>query len=305
MRDRQYTPRVPEQAVAWQNQVRDELFRLLFLKDLVLGATPIPFRAQVSSSQEQATHVVEEIEINSTPGRRIRIVLTLPRPAVQGAPAVVCVHGHGGDRFVVYDSESIYHGFARRLAESGMVTISADVGQHEVYEPGRTLMGERLWDLMRCVDYLVGLIQVDASRIGCCGLSLGGEMTMWLGAMDPRVAATVSSGFLTTMDQMEQNHCMCWKFPGLRELIDYADIYSLIAPRPLLCQNGLKEPADGFTVPLARKAMEEVRLIYDGFGGRDQALLDVHPGGHEIYLPTILAFFRRFLRPHEGPSQQA
>ena len=25
------------------------------------------------------------------------------------------------------------------------------------------------------------------------------------------------------MDQMEKNHCMCWKFPGLRELVDYKE----------------------------------------------------------------------------------
>ena len=44
-------------------------------------------------------------------------------------------------------------------------------------------MGERLWDLMRCVECLASLPQVDASRLGCAGLSLGGEMAMWLGAM--------------------------------------------------------------------------------------------------------------------------
>lgn len=53
-------------------------------------------------------------------------------------------------------------------------------------------MAERLWDLMRCVDYLQSMPQVDDSRIGCAGLSLGGEMAMWLGAMDERIAATVS-----------------------------------------------------------------------------------------------------------------
>jgi hypothetical protein len=207
------------------------------------------------------------------------------------------VHGHGGDRFAPYDSASIYHGFAAELAARGFVTISTDVGQHEVYEKGRTLMGERLWDLMRCVDYLEGVTQVDASRIGCCGLSLGGEMTMWLGAMDRRLSATVSAGFLTTMDQMEQNHCMCWKFAGLRELVDYADIYSLIAPRPLMCQNGLQEPSDQFCVPLAREAMAEIRAIYDDLGEPDRVVLDVHPGEHEIHLPAVLAFCERFLRP--------
>jgi hypothetical protein len=154
------------------------------------------------------------------------VIVTIPEDAKGARPAVVCIHGHGGDRTSTYDKASPYKGFATELAERGVVTIAANVGQHEVYEPDeRILMGERLWDLMRCVDYLETLPEVDKGRIGCAGLSLGGEMAMWLGAMDTRIQTTVSSGFLTVMDQMEQNHCICWKFDGLRELVDFADIF--------------------------------------------------------------------------------
>jgi len=172
----------------------------------------------------------------------------------------------------------------------GFIAISTDVGRHEVYEPGRTLMGERLWDLMRCVDYLESLPEVDSARIGCAGLSLGGEMAMWLAAMDERIAATVSAGFLTLMDQMEQNHCMCWKFDGLREVVDFPDIYSIIAPRPLQCQNGHKEPPTQFTVAIAQEAMGQIRLIYKDLGATEDAVLEVHDGGHEIALDQLLEF---------------
>ena len=156
-------------------------------------------------------------------------------------------------------------------------------------------MGERLWDLQRCVDYLEAMPEVDRKRIGCAGLSLGGEMAMWLGAMDERIAATVSAGFLTVMDQMEQNHCLCWKFDGLRELVDFADIYSMIAPRPLMCQNGLLEPETQFYVPLAKKAMKEIRVAYSDFECPEKMLLQIHDGGHEIDLPSLLSFFEDHL----------
>ena len=163
-------------------------------------------------------------------------------------------------------------------------------------------MGERLWDVMRCVDYIESLSGVDRTRIGCAGLSLGGEMAMWLGAMDERIAATVSAGFLTTMDHMEQNHCMCWKFPGLRELVDFADIYALTAPRPLQCQNGLREPQSQFYVPLARQAMEEVRTIYRDMDRPENVTLDVHDEGHVIDLPALLYFFATHL--HSNGQRQ-
>ena len=120
-------------------------------------------------------------------------------------------------------------------------------------------------------------------------------MAMWLGAMDERIAATVSSGFLTTMDQMEQNHCMCWKFEGLRELVDFADIYSLIAPRPLQCQNGMLEPPSQFYVPLARKAMEEIAVTYRNLGRPENITLNVHEQGHVIDLPGLVYFLDKHL----------
>lgn len=297
LRQMKYSSRPKPQAVLWQRDVRAKLFGTLHLTDLVGCEQPIPFAPKIVATTRHDTFTEKEIEINSTPGRRIKIILTLPHSSNGPFPAVVCIHGHGGNRRVVYDSSTIYKGFATALASRNYVTISADVGQHNVCEPGRQLMGERLWDVMRCVDYLESLAEVDRARIGCAGLSLGGEMTMWLGAMDPRLKATVSAGFLTVMDQMEQKHCLCWKFDGLRELADYADIYSLIAPRALECQNGLKEGPTQFYVPIARKAMQEIDVIYADLGQSDNATLRVHEGGHEIDLPSLLAFFDKHLSP--------
>ena len=255
----------------------------------------IGFEAKELSAKRRDGYTLKELEIRSTPGRRIKVLLTIPQGKGGPFPAVVCIHGHGGNRHTVYDNRKQYKCFAAELAAAGAVTISADVGQHKVYEKNRILMGERLWDLMRCVDYLASLPEVDKRRIGCGGLSLGGEMAMWLGAMDTRVVATVSAGFLTTMDHMEKNHCLCWKFPGLRERVDYADIYSLIAPRALQCQNGLKEGRTQFYVPLARQAMQEIQTIYADFRATPNLGLDVHKGGHEIDLPALMAFFENHL----------
>ena len=293
-----YSPRPAGEARQWQARVRAELSSLLQLDDLLSARQSLALEPVILGSEDRAGYRLQEVEIRSTAARTIRLLVTLPEPgAGRPAPAVVCIHGHGGDRRSVHDEGSIYKGFAAALAGRGFVTGAADVGQHEVYEPGRTLMGERLWDLTRCVDYLASLDAVDSSRIGCAGLSLGGEMAMWLGAMDPRIAATVSSGFLTMMDQMESNHCLCWKFPGLRERVDFPDIYSLIAPRPLQCQNGLREDRTQFYVPLARQAMAEILPAYRDLGAPDAAALDVHDGGHEIDLPALLAFLETHLQP--------
>ncbi|MHC4425247.1 MAG: dienelactone hydrolase family protein [Planctomycetota bacterium] len=306
-RSMRYTSRSADGAKAWQKDVRARLFQLLKTDDLIPKRGSIPFSPKELHCEDRGTYHIREIEINSTSDRRIRIVVTVPSAEEGPVPAVVCIGGHGSNLHSPYDhqtvareglktkSDSIYKGFGTVLSTMGYVTISTTASQHEVYEKGRLLMGERLWDLIRCVDYLQSMPEVDHRRIGCAGLSLGGEMAMWLGAMDERIAAAVSAGFLTTMDHMEQNHCMCWKFEGLRELVDYADIYSLIAPRPLQCQNGILEPASQFYVPLARRAMEEIRAIYKDLGKPENVVLDVHEEGHVIDLPGLLYFFEKHL----------
>lgn len=295
LRTMKYTSRSEKDAGIWQNDLRAKLFNILKMDDLSARKKTIALNPKEISSEDKGEYLLKEIEINSTKDRRIRVILTTPKNTKGLFPAVVSIHGHGGKQLSVYDKSSIYKGFAAELAAKNYVTIATVVSQHEIYEKDRMLMGERLWDLMRCVDYLQSLSMVDKNRIGCAGLSLGGEMAMWLGAMDVRINATVSSGFLTKMDQMEQNHCMCWKFPGLRELVDYADIYSLIAPRPLMCQNGLKEPLNDFTVPLAQAALKEIQVIYTDFKKPENATLVAHVGAHEIDLPSLLSFFDKNL----------
>jgi len=318
LRGMKYTSRSLAQAAAWQQDVRAKLWPLLKLDDLIADRASIALNPTQISAEKKDGYELQEIEINSTPTRRIKVLVArpaaktgtvadqpdrglhpssaIPSAPVSSRPAVVCIHGHSGTRRIVYDADSLYRGFAAALAKRGYITIAADVCQHAVYEAERTLMGERLWDLMRCVDYLESLPEVDQSRIGCAGLSLGGEMAMWLGAMDTRIAATLSSGFLTRMDQMERNHCMCWKFDGLRELVDFADIYSLTAPRALLCQNGLQEPLSQFPVSLAADALGEIGLIYTDYGQPQNAALQAHLEGHIIHLPGLLAFFEENLR---------
>ncbi len=291
--------KIPESSVekdtiiVWQEKVRNNLSRQLSLPEV----KPISFDEKKIKEEKHTGWKLEEREIQSTLQRRIRICLAVPDNIEEKkCPALVCVHGHGGNRYSAFEKEPTpYHCFGRILAQNGFVVITTDVGQHEVYEKERTLMGERLWDLMRCVDYLEILPFVDASRIGCVGLSLGGEMSMWLGAMDTRIKATVVCGFLTYMDQMEKNHCLCWKFEGLRELVDFPDIYALIAPRALQCQNGAKEPPDQFPPSLAQKAWGEITPVYKVFNAEDKTELVIHPGGHEIDIDAMMKFLKEHL----------
>ena len=292
----------PAELEARQAESRHLLFELLKTADLEKrreeSPSAIPFHVKVLNTEDKPGYTRQETEFDSTPTRRIKAIVTTPKELTGRAPAVVCIHGHGGNRNIVYDRSSLYRGFADELASRGYVTISTDVGQHEVYEEGRTLMGERLWDVLRCADYVSILKSVDSDRMGCAGLSLGGEMAMWLGAMDPRMKVTVSSGFLTTVENLQNGHCMCWDFPGFTENFDFCDIYGLIAPRALLCQIGEKETAPGgFPPTLAYEAMAGIQRAYAIGANGHRARLDIHPEGHVFETVGGCEFIDKVLRP--------
>jgi len=153
-------------------------------------------------------------------------------------------------------------------------------------------MGERTWDCLCALDYLASRPDVDPERLAVAGISLGGETTMYVAALDERLKLVDSSGWLTTVENMKNGHCLCYNFPGLEERFDFSDIFSLIAPRSLVCENGTLERAGGgFPVEIAQEALREIRRAYKVFGAEDKVQLDVHPGGHvfsgRLFFPQL------------------
>ena len=58
------------------------------------------------------------------------------------------------------------------LAE-GWVVLSVDIASHSLRSSGQPLMGQRVADMLAGVSILAARPEVDASRLGTVGLSLG------------------------------------------------------------------------------------------------------------------------------------
>ena len=72
---------------------------------------------------------------------------------------------------------------------------------------GTTWPGVFLREDQRALDILAARPEVDASRIGCCGLSGGGLRTAYLGGLDPRIQCAVSVGFMSTWRDFLLHKC--------------------------------------------------------------------------------------------------
>lgn len=275
-----FTAQTLREARRWQKQARAKLFELM-----MGGKKPrrVPLNPRVLKQEEVAgaSYVLQELTLTSLPDRQLHAWLAIPKRVPRGGvPAVLALHGHGGTGEQVVKGEGLYW-YGKVLAEHGWVVIAPDIGSHELQHPGWTLMGERTWDALTCVEYLLSRPEVDKRRIGTIGLSLGGETVMYVAALDERVQVALSSGWLTTISNMKQGHCPCWDFPGLEDYFEFSDIFACVAPRTLILQIGRQERAPGgFPVESAQEAFAELTKVYERFRASDELLLHLHDGGH-------------------------
>lgn len=141
---------------------------------------------------------------------------------------------------------------------------------------GATWPGIVFWDDLRTVDYLLTRKEVDPERIGCLGISMGGYRALFLAGLDERVKAACVTGFMSTVSPMIRSHLDTHShvhfLPGLHRHLDWPDVASLHAPKPLLVQQCSR---DGL-FPLAgmRASVEKIAAVYrkagaaEAFSGR-------------------------------------
>lgn len=152
-----------------------------------------------------------------------------------------------GERRTVFDDAPPPGGRVREeltAEETRILNRRAGAGEstlaRTLFWAGTTWPGIVHWDDIRTVDYLVQRPEVDGSRIGCLGISMGGDRTNYLAALDDRIKCAVSVGWMSTLRDMTRAHVNTHSFvhflPGLTHFMDLPDLLGCMAPRPLLVQ---------------------------------------------------------------------
>ena len=278
------------------NAWRDWRARLLPELREQLGPFPdeaFPLNPQIVSTESHDKITVHKVIYHSREDAPIPAYLSIPKGATAKTPAVLCIHGHvpGGKESVISGDGQFGAPYGRDLAEQGVITLCPDnAGMGERAHPsggcdflwrrlnylGYDLTGYRVCDLMRGVDYLQSLPEVDENRIGIAGLSGG----CWLGivhaALDERVSAAVLSGYFTTFAQTSWfGHCICHHPKGIGELCEMPDIAGLIAPRPIFVEWGTEDVSRP-----VHPAFEMAQGIYRAANAGNQITLQEFDAGH-------------------------
>jgi dienelactone hydrolase len=323
-RQLRFKARSKPEAEAWQNTFRAKLAELV-------GGFPmqrLPLRVARLETRQFPGYTREKIVFDSSPGVSVLAYVLVPAKAQTPVPAMVCVpgHGRGVDDIVGIDDKGAdrtdksgyQHDFAIQFAEAGVAAVAIEpMGfgcrrdpinartslTRKACEPvaggalmlGQTLIGWRVWDIMRTIDYIGTRTDLDGRRVGCVGISGGGTATLFSSALDQRIRVAMVSGYLNTFRDSVGSlaHCVDNYVPGILNWAEMYDIAGLIAPRPLFIESGERDNI--FPIKASIECYGKVRDIYTVFGAADRVEQEVFPDEHAFWGKRGIPFAVRHL----------
>lgn len=308
----------------WQRKLRRKLRELT--GEIPKGRVPLNVRSLWKRTHRLGS--IRKIAFTAEPHSDVLAYVCLPKNAEPPYTWVICLQGHstgmhnsiGVDREdetkrsrVAGDRDFALGCMARGLAALCIEQrsfglrreqVQKQVAEHGCHDAtmhalmlGRTLIGERVFDVDRGIDYLATRDDVDMKRIGVMGNSGGGTISVFSAALLPRIRFAMPSCYFCTFRDsiMSICHCMDNYVPRLYLYAEMADVMGLFAPKPVVIVAGRLDPI--FPVAAVRKAFRRLKGIYRAAGAADRCRLVVGGEGHRFYAglawPKMLAGIER------------
>lgn len=305
---------LPAMAETNSEQRRRELWNLL-------GDLPDRNRrpsARKISEEERPGYVLEKLVLDLNGIEPVPAWFIRPKNLSGRAPTILYNHAHGGNYKLGKDELLRGHGkylqappYAELLASLGYCALCMDTwifGERatrtemdafkDMLWKGQVLWGMMVYDSVKGVDYLLTRPDVDSTRIGTLGLSMGSTMAWWVAALDPRVRLCVDICCLTDFDALVAanglgGHGIYYYVPNLRRHFTTAQINALIAPRPHLSLAGNLDtltPVAGLD-----RVDAELKKVYLAAGKQENWRLFRQDVGHQE-TPEMRALITEWLR---------
>lgn len=258
-------------------------------------------------------HSIIKLTYQSRPG--LRVTAHLFRPDGDGPfPAVLNVHGHYQDGRL---AEALYTR-GQALAREAFVVLNVDAigagergtvpGKFEnhalagagLFSAGETLLGAQVHDNRRGIDLLQSLPYVIPDRIGMTGASGGGNQTMWVSALDPRVKASVPVVSVGTFEAyITEANCVCETLPDGLTITEEWGVLGLVAPNPMLIITGVHEQIKAFLPHQMLRSYAVAKRIYDLYGAKNNLAYKLFDRPHGYFpdmVDAMLGWFKHWLQ---------
>lgn len=327
-----YFPWTPPRDLKEWEQRREVLKRQVLVSQGLWPMPPkTPLEPVIHGKIERDGYTIEKVFFASLPGHYVSGNLYRPTGKTGKLPGVLCPHGHwangrmyeAGDKDIEKQlklgAEQTREGAryplqARQamLARLGCVVFHYDMvgyadSQAIKHRAGFTdvdaelwltnFMGLQTWKSIRALDFLLGLPDVDPSRIGVTGASGGGTQTFMLTAVDDRPTTAFPAVMVSTA---MQGGCVCENASCLRVDTGNIELAALTAPRPL----GMVG-ADDWTKEIESKGLPQLKELYKLYGIEDQvqgkAYRQFPHNYNQVSRELMYNFFNQYLRlGHSG-----
>jgi cephalosporin-C deacetylase-like acetyl esterase len=233
----------------------------------------LPFRPRSRLFQETDQWTGYEVVLDVFPDVFAYGLLLVPKGIKEGEkrPVVVCQHGLEGrpQDTIGEKGYAAYKAFSTKLAERGFITFAPQnlyiftdrfrTLQRKANPIKKTLFSIITPQHQQIVDWLQTLDFVDSKRIGFYGLSYGGKTAMRVPALVTDYSLSIcSADFNEWVDKNASTlNTRSYTFFGEYEIFEfdlgstfnYAEMASLIAPRPFMVERGHNDGvADDWTV---------------------------------------------------------
>jgi dienelactone hydrolase len=312
------------QAEQWQKALRAKVAELV-------GAFPeerSPLQPQTLEVRDYPGYRREKFVFSSRPGVSVLGYLLTPKSGKAPHATVVCVpgHGRGVDDIVGIDEKGqdrtdkpgYQHDFAIQVVEQGMAAVAIEPMAFgcrrdpvtvkrgpatSACQPvagaalllGQTMIGWRVYDVIRAIDWIGTRRDLDVRRVGCMGISGGGTCTMFAAALEPRIRAAMISCYLNTFRDsiLSLSHCIDNYVPGLLNWAEMYDVAGLIAPRPLFVESGERDNI--FPIAASRASFERVKKVYEVFGAGALSEQETFDDAHAFWGKRGIPFLAKHL----------
>jgi len=301
----------------WQSSFREALRGKLGIPVIESSIARTDFIPSVTfvRSEDAGYAVREWWTILTEPEVEISFIVMKPKNLKGRVPLMIATHGHSrsteiaagiyrddeerasgedGERNIAV--QAVQHGFiaiAPAMRGFGDTRNPKDIAEgnksscYDLYLRdalvGRTPVGDRVWDVMKLIDWALENLPVDSANVVISGNSGGGTVSIYAAAVDTRITMSVpGSAFCTFERSIEyRRHCSCNYIHGILELGDMGEIAGLVAPRAFCAVNGKKD--DLFHIDGAEKAINVTKEVYAKAGAPGNCSLFVGPEGHRFY----------------------
>ncbi len=162
---------------------------------------------------------------------------------------------------------------------------------------GRTLIGERVWDIGRAIDALENNFSdlVDLDKILLMGNSGGGTATAYTAIFEDRIKIAIPSCAVCDWEDSIaiMTHCACNHVPYIAKYFDMGDLVAMTAPKREIVVSGAED--NGFLIDGAVNSVAVGRRAYEAMGVSDNLVHVIAPGPHRFFAEESYPHIHRMI----------